>query len=293
MDVVAIGDNISDCYLSIGQVFPGGNAVNVAVAAARAGSRCGYIGVVGDDARGQLLIDSLTAESVDIRQLRMVPGPTACCQVLHADGERVFGPPNRGVALFQPDSEDLAVAATASIIHTTYCSGLEETLPELARTGRVSFDFSDHIGDGYADDLLPYVQVAEFSAAHLNDRDGEDLARWAAARGPAVVLVTRGSSGALLFDGDQCVRVSAVAADVVDTLGAGDSFIGRALHGLVRAEPARALLAASARAAAQTCTTWGAYGHGARQDACCGGQRPVGAAVPLPLTQHSQEESQP
>ena len=37
MDVIAIGDNISDCYLSIGQVFPGGNAVNVGVAAARAG----------------------------------------------------------------------------------------------------------------------------------------------------------------------------------------------------------------------------------------------------------------
>jgi sugar/nucleoside kinase (ribokinase family) len=36
MDVIAIGDNISDCYLSLGQVFPGGNAVNVAVAAARA-----------------------------------------------------------------------------------------------------------------------------------------------------------------------------------------------------------------------------------------------------------------
>ena len=65
MDVVAIGDNISDCYVAIGQVFPGGNAVNVSVAAARSGGRSAYIGAVGDDARGQLLIDSLTAESVD------------------------------------------------------------------------------------------------------------------------------------------------------------------------------------------------------------------------------------
>lgn len=293
MDVIAIGDNISDCYLSLGQVFPGGNAVNVAVAAARAGSRSGYIGVVGDDARGQLLVDSLTAESVDIRQLRAAPGPTACCQVLHADGERLFGPPNRGVALFRPSPEDLAYAATASIIHSTYCSGLEDMLPELARAGRVSFDFSDRIGDGYADDLLPFVHVAEFSAAELDDRDCDELVRWAAARGPAVVLVTRGSNGALLFDGEQSVSVPAVPAPVVDTLGAGDSFIGRALHGLIRAEPARALLDASARAAALTCTTWGAYGHGARQDACCGGHSPVVAAVPLPQIQHSQQESQP
>jgi fructoselysine 6-kinase len=294
MDVIAIGDNISDCYLSLGQVFPGGNAVNVAVAAARGGSRSGYIGVVGDDARGQLLIDSLTAESVDIRRLRVVPGPTACCQVVHAGGERVFGPPNRGVAFFQPSPEDLAFAATARIIHTTYCSGLEDMLPDLRRAGRLSFDFSDRIADGYADDLLPFVYVAEFSAARLDDRDCEDLARWAAARGPEYVLVTRGSNGALLFDGEQCVSVGAATGDVVDTLGAGDSFTGRVLHGLIRAEPTRELLAAGARAAAQTCRTWGAYGHGAPQEACCGADSAVLAAVPLPNPiQHSPQELQP
>lgn len=294
MDVIAIGDNISDCYLSIGQVFPGGNAVNVAVAASRAGSRAGYIGVVGDDARGQLLIDSLTEESVDVRQLRVASGPTACCQVLHANGERLFGPPHRGVALFQPSAEDLTFAATANIIHTTYCSGLEDVLPDLRRAGRVSFDFSDHLADEYTDSLLPFVQVAEFSAPDLNDRDCEDLARWAAARGPAVVLVTRGSNGALLFDGEQTVSTGPAPADVVDTLGAGDSFTGRVLHGLIRAEPARELLAAGARAAAQTCATWGAYGHGAPQEACCGAEIEVSGAVLLPdPIQHPTQELQP
>jgi fructoselysine 6-kinase len=271
MDVIAIGDNISDCYLTIGQVFPGGNAVNVAVAVARSGGSSGYVGVVGDDARGGLLADSLAAEQVDTRRLTVVPGPTACCQVMHADGERLFGPLQRGVALFRPTEDDLAFAATASIIHSTYCSGLEDMLPELARRGRVSFDFSDHLDDGYADDLLPFVHVAEFSAAALDDRDCAELARWAAARGPAYVLVTRGSKGAILFDGAVSVSVSAAPSMVTDSLGAGDSFIGRALHGLIRGEPAQALLKASARAAARTCSTWGAYGHGVRVSACCGG----------------------
>jgi fructoselysine 6-kinase len=116
--------------------------------------------------------------------------------------------------------------------------------------------------DGYADDLLPFVHVAEFSAAGLDDQDCAELARWAAARGPAYVLVTRGSKGAMLFDGGVIVSVSAVPSSVVDTLGAGDSFIGRALLGLIRGEPAQVLLAASARAAARTCSAWGAYGHG-------------------------------
>jgi hypothetical protein len=35
--MACLGDNMSGCYLTIGQVFPGGNAVNVAVAVARSG----------------------------------------------------------------------------------------------------------------------------------------------------------------------------------------------------------------------------------------------------------------
>jgi fructoselysine 6-kinase len=270
MDVIAIGDNMSDCYLTIGQVFPGGNAVNVSVAVARSGGSSGYVGVVGDDARGRLLMNSLAAERVDTRRLSVAPGPTACCQVMHANGERLIGPRQRGVALFRPTEHDLAFAATASLIHSTYCSGLEDVLPELARRRRVSFDFSDHLDDGYADDLLPHVHIAEFSAAALDDRDCAELARWAASRGPAFVLVTRGSKGAMLFDGAVSVSVSAAPSEVIDSLGAGDSFIGRALHGLIRGEPARALLEASARAAARTCSTWGAYGHGVHVSACCG-----------------------
>lgn len=279
MDVVAIGDNISDCYQSVGQVFPGGNAVNVAVAAARAGGTSAYIGAVGDDARGQLLIDALTAETVDVRQVRVVPGETACCDITHADGERLFGTTRRGVALFTPSADDLSLAATASIIHTTYCSGMEEFLPRLAALGRVSFDFDNRIGDGYADDLLPLVHVAEFSAAHLDDAESAELVRWAAARGPRYVLATRGQRGAMLFDGERIATIEAAPATVVDTLGAGDSFIGRALCGLARGEPVPELLSGAAEAAAQTCLSWGAFGHGADLSFSCGGHANAAAGT--------------
>jgi fructoselysine 6-kinase len=262
MDVISIGDNTCDCYLTVGQVFPGGNAVNVAVAVARSGGSCAYAGVVGDDAYGRLLIDSLAAERVDTRLLSVTPGPTACCQVTHADGERLFRPLQRGVGPFRPSEDDFAFASTASIMHSTYRSGLEDVLPELARRGRVSFDFSSHVADGYADDLLPFVHVAEFSAAALDDRDCAELTRWASARGPAYVLVTRGSKGAMLFDGAVSVSVGAASSTVIDSLGAGDSFIGRTLYGLIHGEPAQVLLPASARAAARTCATWGAFGYG-------------------------------
>jgi fructoselysine 6-kinase len=290
MDVIAIGDNTSDYYLTIGQVFPGGNAVNVAVAVARSGGSSGYVGVVGDDDRGRLLMDALAAEQVDTRRLSIASGPTAWCQVTHAGGERRFRPGQRGAALFRPTEDDLAFTATASIIHSTYSSGLEDALPELARRGRVSFDFSDHLDDGYADDMLPFVHVAEFSAAALDDRDCAELTRWAISRGPAVVLVTRGSKGAMLFDGAISVSVSAEESDVIDSLGAGDSFIGRALYGLVRGEPAEVLLEASSRAAARTCSTWGGFGHGVQASACSGGQPDAGIDVATRMERPSGSE---
>jgi hypothetical protein len=73
----------------------------------------------------------------------VVPGPTAWCQITHSGGEWLIGPRQRGVAAFRPDEDDLAFAATASIIHSTYCSGLEDVLPELARWAAARRDVGD------------------------------------------------------------------------------------------------------------------------------------------------------
>ena len=89
----------------------------------------------------------------------------------------------------------------------------------------------------------------------------------------------------MLYDGERITAAEAAPSEVIDTLGAGDSFIGRALYGLIHDEPAPALLAASARAAARTCTAWGAYGHGlplARLSTCCGDRgEAVAATAPM------------
>lgn len=263
MGVVAVGDNITDCYVDIGQMFPGGNSVNVAVQVARAGGRAAYIGRVGDDARGGQIRDALAAENVDISRLSIVDGPTAFAAVSHVGDDRVFGGYERGVALFTPTAEDLHYIEQFEVVHTTYCSGMESVLPELARATRVSFDFDARTADGYADDLLPHVWIAEFSASHLTDRECEELLRWAHSFGPRHVLATRGARGAMFFDGNDLVTTAADRAQVVDTLGAGDAFIGRVLHGLDLGERPAQLLASGSDAARTACASMGGFGHGA------------------------------
>jgi fructoselysine 6-kinase len=263
MAVVAVGDNISDCYIDVGRLYPGGNAVNVAVAVARANGTASYNGDVGTDAGGDLLRASLVAEGVDVMGLRSRDGETALAVVGHADdGERVFGGLDRGVALFTPDADDLDRIGAHTIVHTTYCSGLESAVPLLAERALLSYDFDVHVDDGYADELLTSVWLASFSAAHLDEDACHKLVRWAHERGARYVLAMRGPHGAILSDGIDLVTAAPDPAAIVDTLGAGDACIGRVLHHLELGRPPQTALASAVRAATAACTWWGGYGHG-------------------------------
>lgn len=56
MKLIAVGDNVTDCYLDEGIYYPGGNAVNVAVDCKRDGAeKVNYIGVFGNDDRADYI----------------------------------------------------------------------------------------------------------------------------------------------------------------------------------------------------------------------------------------------
>jgi fructoselysine 6-kinase len=81
------------------------------------------------------------------------------------------------------------------------------------------------------------------------------------AHGPRLALATRGTAPALLHDGRRTWRQEVVPTRIVDTLGAGDSFIGRFLVGVISDEDPAATLHGAAQVAAATCAGYGAFGH--------------------------------
>jgi fructokinase len=68
------------------------------------------------------------------------------------------------------------------------------------------------------------------------DQSDEDVARRWLASGPALVVVTRGGAGVYAVSARLELRRGAVAIDLVDTVGAGDSFTSGLLDGLRRAD---------------------------------------------------------
>lgn len=262
MRVLGAGDNVVDRYPDLGVLFPGGNAINVPVAARRAGAEAAYLGVLGDDQAGRVVLVALDLEGVETARARVEQGPNAWADVRLLDGDRVFGESSLGVSPFRMGADDIAYAATFDVVHLCAGGFLEEDLLAIAAVARVSFDFKLQRDPAYLDPLLAGTTFAFFSASDLDDDTTATLLEHATRAGARVAIATRGARDAIAFDGRRAFRQAPTTAALVDTLGAGDSFIGRFLVGHLGGEAIATSLRAAADAAAVTCTTFGAFGHG-------------------------------
>lgn len=262
-EIFGFGDNVVDCYADLSAMFPGGNALNVAVFAQRFGARSGYGGAVADDPAGRLIRRALVAEEVDISRLRIVPGRTAYCVIDTRDGEREFVCADLGVSIVAPGQADLARMAEADAVHTGRSSHLDSWLGQIASLTRLSYDFATLHDPVRIATLAPHCYLASFSGGGLGVEAAAHLAKQASEAGAVWALVTRGKDGAILNGPDGMVAVPARPIVPLDTLGAGDTFIARTLVGLLRSEPVPRILSQAGQEAATTCGEHGAFGHNA------------------------------
>jgi fructokinase len=85
--------------------------------------------------------------------------------------------------------------------------------------------------------LSDVVKVSDEDLAWLYPgRNDEEIAREWLESGPALVVVTRGGAGVYALSANVELRRGAVPIDLVDTVGAGDSFTSGLLDGLQRAD---------------------------------------------------------
>ena len=97
VSILGLGDNVVDRYEPEGVMYPGGNAVNCAVFARRAGAaRAAYMGIFGNDAASEHVIASLAEEGIECVKCRQVIGECGKTTVRLAGGERVFLESNLG-----------------------------------------------------------------------------------------------------------------------------------------------------------------------------------------------------
>ncbi len=268
MKLIAVGDNIMDCYTDQKTMYPGGNALNVAVFSNRYGAeKSSYVGIIGDDREGSHLKETLEKEAIDISRLRTAVGESGKTNVvLNEKGDRVFGSWNNGGVQSELklrfNGEDIHFIKQHHLLHSSVYSYLESELPSLSNYVPLSFDFSTKREEEYLKKVCPYLTYAFFSGSDLNKENCLRLTDLAHRLGTKKVLITRGDRSALFSDQTNIYEQPSPPILVTDTLGAGDSFIAMFLTKYHETQHAEQSLFDSAEAASKTCTYFGAFGYG-------------------------------
>ncbi|MEJ1160618.1 PfkB family carbohydrate kinase [Prosthecomicrobium sp. N25] len=265
LKILGLGDNTVDTYVDLGLQFPGGNAVNVAVLARRLGCETAYMGCLGSDSTAAVIETALRDEDVDLARCRRRPGPNARVLIAHNEGDRRFVRSSPGVrgAWGGFDAADLAYVGSFDHVHTSIYSELGSALPAIGRVARsLSFDYSERWTPENLAATLPDVGIAFLSYPKVAEAECRRLAEDCAARGPRIVVVTRGLDGSVALVDGEWHRGGVVPTEVVDTLGAGDGFITAFLVSRLCGRTVPEALMAGAAHAASVCRYRGAFGHG-------------------------------
>lgn len=254
------GENLIDHVTRDGAVseLPGGSPFNVAMALGRQGADVHYLTPISTDGRGDLLAETLTGSHVTLAGGR-IDAPTTIARVTVTDGIPSYAFERAGTAERAVTAQSIAKAmpeATAAL-HTgsmALTDGADaeawETACKTAHdAGRlVSLDPNVRLSvvtDPDAYRARMFRMIASCSLLKLSDEDLEGLcpgqpqheafeAVRARTSAPLVVM-TRGPEGASAWLGDMRVDLPAPPVPgLVDTVGAGDTFMATLLAGLGR-----------------------------------------------------------
>ncbi|MGH3098553.1 MAG: sugar kinase [Streptosporangiales bacterium] len=222
---------------------------NVAVGVRRLGHTASWLGRVGDDEMGRLVLARIRGEDIEVRAQLDPDAPTGLMLKEHrfAGLSRVvYYRAGSAGSRFSPADLDEQVIAGARVLHLT---GITPALSATAReavwaaidiarkadaTICLDYNYRSALWDPAAAgrELRDLTKVADVVFAGEDEGQlvtgecsADAVARSLAALGPAEVIIKQGADGALAWVDDTLIDVSAVPVQAVDPVGAGDAFV--------------------------------------------------------------------
>jgi fructokinase len=254
---VVIGEALVDLVGQRGSrmlvAHPGGSPANVALGLGRLGNPVTLMTHLGKDSFGEMISTHLQASGVRVEGGTDAGSSTSLAVATLAAGIATY---DFRIEWDIGNLEPLPVETRC--LHTgSLATALEpgrtdvQTLLEHEhQRGRVTISYDPNVrpallgspdaarpGIEHLVALSDVVKVSDEDLRWLHpDRDDEDVAREWLGLGPALVVVTRGGEGVFAVTTDLELRRPATSIDLVDTVGAGDSFTSGLLDGLRRAD---------------------------------------------------------
>ncbi len=290
MDVFAAGDTSSGMTLD---ARVGGSPFNTAVGLARLGQAAGFLGAISRGFLGERLIKALTTEGVDTSLVQRNDAATTLGLVgIDDTGVPSYSFYGEGCADRQLTAAAIdRLPANVSAIHVGSYATVVEPIASTVQTlikqesSRTLISYDPNIRLNVEPELTRWRATLDWMLPHthllkISDEDlqlllpgtsPDDFAVNALDQGVKLIVVTRGADGVSAWTPQSRISLPAVTVDVVDTVGAGDTFqaallcwlsehasLASAALGALSEIDLESALGFAARASAITCSRRGA-----------------------------------
>ena len=232
--------------------YPGGAVFNTAIGLGLLGIETQFLCGMSSDFLGDILRDGLDAAGVDHSPSPKLVAPCTVAFVKLVDGQATYA--------FYDENSAMRTLTVAPAIDANAlffggislvgggCGDTFEALMLREAPARVTM-IDPNIRPSFIRDVVAYraridrmmeaADIIKLSDEDLHWFEGEgdlpDLARGLVAKGAKLVCITEGADGVTGYSAEHEVFVPSERADVVDTVGAGDTFNAGLLAGLDRA----------------------------------------------------------
>lgn len=223
----------------------GSSSAIFACGAARLGLKVAFVGVCGGDLFGRFMLEELQKRKVDVSHVIVrQEGQTGLSVILNHGTDRAILTHLGLIAALRAIDIPEALLQEARHLHVASYflqTGLQLDLPNLFRRAR-SFGLTTSLDTNYDpseswagfDELLSVTNVFlpnEKEARSLSGEEKIDAAADILGRKVETLAIKLGSEGALGIRNSEKVQVTSIAVNLIDTVGAGDSFDAGFLYG--------------------------------------------------------------
>jgi ribokinase len=227
---------------------PGGSAANTIYALGRLGASCGFVGALGRDSEGEIVLGFFTDVGVDTSGIKIREDARTgrVIGLVDPQGERaLYIAPGANSTLLKEDL-DMDYISRAKMLHLSSFVGDEQlelqkhVVEQLSSEENVKISFAP--GSLYAkkglNAISPIIEKShvlflnEEEAKILTGNGYEEASQEFLSMGCQIVAVTLREKGCCVVNNDEKLYIPSVEAHVVDTTGAGDAFCAGFLFGL-------------------------------------------------------------
>lgn len=214
-------------------ILHGGKGANEAVAVARLGAKVNLIACVGDDDFSKLSLKNLRNENVNtsgIIELKNTQGGIANIIISNKNNQIIVIPGANERLSTELINKNINKLLECNIVGCQFEVPIDSLLlaSQICKNNNIKFVLNPSPLKQYPQELFDnatYVIVNEIELSSINGYNPKkpfDVLK----KYPNKLILTHGAEGCYYSNGKEIINISAIKVKVVDTTGAGDTFLG-------------------------------------------------------------------